>query len=168
MQDLLKVFDSEKTLKLLNNKYCNFKKLSNEEKNAILSIDNVKYYYYAGKNDEDVRKLYSFLKQIQDNAICIAEANKRVTNRDELVDEDDLDEFDEIGYIEYKCFQVFLLKYNDKYYVLSKPFLMQKEDDVLMLQITSDPIEAKLEFHKVLDRLQKEYNISLLKDTDIL
>lgn len=168
MKVLFKVFDSEKTLKLLNDKYCDFKKLSNEEKNVISSMDNVRYYNYAGKNDEDVRRLYSFLQQIQDNAICIAEANKRVTNRDDLIDESDLDEFDEIGYIEYKYFQVSLLKYNDEYYILSKPFLMQKDGNVLMLQRTSNLNESKLEFHKVLDSLQKEYNISVLKDTDIL
>lgn len=158
MKDLLEVFNSEKTLKLLDNEYCNIKKISNEEKKVILSNENVKYYHYAGKDDEDIRKCYKFLKKIQDNAICIAEAYKSLINRYELIDER--------NYTVYKYFQVYLLEYNDKYYVLSKPTLMQSDDNVLMLQRTTNLIKAKKEFDKIVNKLQKVYDINIFNRID--
>ena len=165
MKSLFEVFDAETLLKLVDDTYYDLKKISQEERKSFL-INNTKYYYCLGRNDKDVRNLSSFLKQFQNNALCIAEASKRETNRDNIVDENDRNEFDEIGYIEYKYFQIYLLKYNDGYYILSKPVLM-KYDDVLMLQNFSDFIESKIAFYKVIDALQKEYNISLLKDSNI-
>lgn len=169
-KNLFEVFNSETTLKLIDNTYCDLKNFPQKDRKGLLGLltDKVRYYYYAGKNEEDVRKLYSFLQHIQENAICIAEASKIITNCDDLVYQDEVDEFDEMGYIEYKCFQVFLLKYDDEYYVLSQPFLMQKDDNILMLQGTYDITEAKSKFNEMIDRLQKEYNVSLLKNNDTL
>ena len=60
-------------------------------------------------------------------------------------------EFNERGYWEYQCFQVFLLKYNNEYYVLSQPFLMRQKENVLMLQWCADISEAKFKFNEMID-----------------
>ena len=111
MKNLFETFDSEATLKLVDNEYLKQKRFSKEER-EVTSVDDVKYYYYAGKDDEDIRKLSKFLKPFQDKAFLIAEANERETNCENIDNEDDLDEFDEVGYVEYKCFQVYLFEYN--------------------------------------------------------
>lgn len=71
------------------------------------------------------------------------------------------------GFVEYTCFQVYLFKYDDNYYTLSQPTLMRNDDNVLMLQGFQNMIEAKLAYCKMIERLGREYQVCLIKDTDI-
>lgn len=96
--NLFEVFDLEKTLRLIDDTYCDLKKVSKEDRNAMMEVKNIRYYYYVGKEDEDVRSLYQFLQKFQDNALCMAEAKKIETNRDNLLDEGDIDEFNEVRF----------------------------------------------------------------------
>lgn len=168
MKDLFEVFDLEKNLKVVDEEYYDSKNISKEERMPS-TITNIRNYYYAGEDENDVRSVIDFLNQFQNDALCIAEINKRETNRDNLSDEDDLEELEEKGFVEYNYFQTYLLKYNDDYYVLSKPYLMDNDENVLMLQKASNPIDAKIKFTEMSKGLEeKGFNVSLIKDTDIL
>ena len=45
---------------------------------------------------------------------------------------------------------------------------MKDTNNVLMLQRSFNSSDAKMDFYRMIERLQKEYSISILKDNDII
>lgn len=168
MKDLFAIFDEQENLKVVDTEYYDLKNIPEEERMPS-TITNIRNYYFAGEDDNDVRSVIEFLRQFKNDALCVAEISKKETNRDNLSDEEDLEEFDEQGFIEYHYFETYLLKYNEEYYVLSKPYLMENDNNVLMLQKSYDLETAKKQFDEMSKGLEeKGFVSSLVKETNIL